>query len=612
MSRFSIGKNRDLLIRLTFAQIVIFAATLGIGIYMTRAYETLVYRFQDEQTQRIADVAIADILWRGHYDAVGRVAGEVAGEVREAFAAGDRAALDGLLVDVYRRGAISGGDIALRGVSLLDLDHALVAVNWQQGAAPEIPGALVDRLAAREGGDRLRLMLHVWRDGDQPLMTVVAPIGGLRLAGYALLHVDPVPALTAIDLRLGMAAGIAGLDSGRLLLDPNNYTIPEGAQTADARLLIRGPDDTPLAHLDVRLDVTELRGALNQTRLLSFGIFILIVGGLAIASMLGVWLYLARLHRRELDVQSELEQARQAETERLRRDQEEQKQRTEAHREMMNALADEFAATVHQAVAAVSRSAQSMRTNAESLSTIAEETNRQSMSVASAAEQAASNVETVAAATEELSASIGEIARQVSESSRISTEAVEEARRTNETIAQLSASAERIGEVVKLIQAIAEQTNLLALNATIEAARAGDAGKGFAVVASEVKNLATQTSKATEDIAGQIDDIQSATGGAVGAIQGIGSTIERINGIVAAIAAAVEEQGAATSEISRNITDATAGTANVANTIGEVTRAAGETGEMAGRVLDEAADLNQQAADLGGHVDSFLEKVRRS
>src|SRR6202035_4165899 len=139
------------------------------------------------------------------------------------------------------------------------------------------------------------------------------------------------------------------------------------------------------------------------------------------------------------------------------------------------------------------------------------------------------------------------------DSTRIAGEAATEANRTNGLVEGLAAAAQKIGEIIALINNIASQTNLLALNATIEAARAGDAGKGFAVVASEVKSLASQTAKATEEISAQVATMQAATGDAVQAIQGIGGTIGVINEIATTIASAVEEQGAATQEIARNV-----------------------------------------------------------
>jgi methyl-accepting chemotaxis protein len=269
-----------------------------------------------------------------------------------------------------------------------------------------------------------------------------------------------------------------------------------------------------------------------------------------------------------------------------------------------------FETKVGQLSASLSSSATEMEATAQSMSSTAEETNQQSLAVASAAEQASTNVQTVAAAAEELSSSIAEIGRQVEQSTRIAGKAVEDAERTDEVVQGLAVGAQKIGDVVKLIQDIAAQTNLLALNATIEAARAGDAGKGFAVVASEVKALATQTGRATEDIAGQIAQIQESTGRAVLAIQGIGATIAEVSQISAAIAAAVQEQGAATQEIARNVQQAAAGTREVTSNIVGVKEAATSTGAAAAQVLGAAGDLARQSDQLSGEVDHFLAGVK--
>ncbi len=276
----------------------------------------------------------------------------------------------------------------------------------------------------------------------------------------------------------------------------------------------------------------------------------------------------------------------------------------------MYALADQFEAKVGGVVAGVSSSAEQLQGSANALSATAEETSRQATAVAAASEEASTNVQTVASAAEELSSSITEISRQVSESAKIAGQAVDEVGRTGQTVEALALAAQKIGDVVKLISDIASQTNLLALNATIEAARAGEAGKGFAVVASEVKNLASQTAKATDEIGGQIAEIQNATGASVMAMKGIGETIAKINQIAAGIASAVEEQGAATQEIARNVQQAAAGTGEVSSNIAGVTQAAGETGASASQVKDAASTLGTQAVDLRKSVDAFLTQVR--
>jgi methyl-accepting chemotaxis protein len=285
-------------------------------------------------------------------------------------------------------------------------------------------------------------------------------------------------------------------------------------------------------------------------------------------------------------------------------------ERKEKRRIAIEGHIERFDRTVSEALRTVTTAAEELQRTAQSMAGTAEETTRQATVVAAGAEEASTNVQTVAAATEELSASIEEISRQMAQSNAVTDKAVDETQKTDTAVQSLAEAATKIGDVVKLINAIAGQTNLLALNATIEAARAGEAGKGFAVVASEVKSLATQTAKATDDIAAQVGAIQSATGGAVEAIRGIGATIGEVKTIATTIAAAVEEQGAATKEIARNVQQAAAGTAEVSSNIGGVTQAANDTGAAAAQVLGASADLARQGEVLRTEVGQFLSNIR--
>jgi len=296
---------------------------------------------------------------------------------------------------------------------------------------------------------------------------------------------------------------------------------------------------------------------------------------------------------------------------RLRGEQDNVKNHAETERKaFLGKMADDFEMGIRSSLDAVAGAATNMRSTSVGMTAAAEEAGHQATSVAAVAEQASANVQAVAAATEELSSSVSEIGRQVAESTRIAGQAVDQANRTNVTVQGLSAAAQKIGDVVKLISDIAGQTNLLALNATIEAARAGDAGKGFAVVASEVKSLASQTAKATEEISAQVAAMQGATTEAVQAIEGIGGTIGTINEIATAIASSVEEQGSATREIARNVQEAAQGTSMVSSNIVGVNNAATETGAAAGQVLVSAEQLNGQAATLRADVDRFLANIR--
>ncbi len=247
---------------------------------------------------------------------------------------------------------------------------------------------------------------------------------------------------------------------------------------------------------------------------------------------------------------------------------------------------------------------------ARAMNAVAGTTNGQAVASSAAAEQTSANVQTVAAAAEEMVSSLQEIERQVVHSREVAAHAVREAEATNGAMASLGAAASQIGAAVTTISAIASQTNLLALNATIEAARAGEAGRGFAVVASEVKELASQTGRATEEIGGQIAAIQTGTERAGLAIRQIGQTIARMNEIGGMIAATVVEQTAATSEISRNAAEAARGTQDVSENVARVLASADETGGAAAQVQTAATELARQSLAVKHEVDGFLGAIR--
>jgi methyl-accepting chemotaxis protein len=299
------------------------------------------------------------------------------------------------------------------------------------------------------------------------------------------------------------------------------------------------------------------------------------------------------------------------ETIRLREEQKAAQEQASADRKAARLrLAEDFQSAVGGIIESVSNASAQLVSAANLLSSTADSTQERSGAVAASSEETSANVQGVAAASEQLAATVSEIGRQVGTSRVIANEGVKQADATNARVNELSQSADRIGDVIGLINSIAGQTNLLALNATIEAARAGDAGKGFAVVAQEVKALAAQTAKATSEIESQIASMQSATRDAVGAIAEITETINQMSEISGAIAAAVEQQGLTTKEISRNVLEAARGTTEVASSISEVSRGASETGAASMEVLSSATSLSGESRNLKLEVEKFLASVR--
>jgi methyl-accepting chemotaxis protein len=350
------------------------------------------------------------------------------------------------------------------------------------------------------------------------------------------------------------------------------------------------------------------------------------IGGSVVRRVSGLGSSMARIAEGDLEAEistrgtdeiaemaSALSVLRDAQRDAQRRDEQastERNRMSEERRNELLALASRLESEVRTIVETVTGSAAEMHDTAKAMEDVAESANTEAGSAASASEQASRGVHAVAAAAEELSASISEIGRQVEESATVAAAAVQEAASTRATMHALADAAQKIGDVLKMIQAVAAQTNLLALNATIEAARAGEAGRGFAVVAGEVKALASQTATATEEISGQIRAIQDSTRNAVTAIERIGTTISKVSEISVAVASAVEQQDATTREMAQSVVSVAQSTSVVSEKVASLANAAGETGQSAHMVSDHAGELKHQADSLRAQVDQFLTRVR--
>jgi len=281
----------------------------------------------------------------------------------------------------------------------------------------------------------------------------------------------------------------------------------------------------------------------------------------------------------------------------------------ESRRASIDAAISAFRQRVENVFKTVSDSTSAMKSTATDLFRSSEKASERANGMVQSSHETSINVESAADATSQMSSSITAISQQVGRTIEIVRDTLREAKATNNTFIDLANAAQKIGDIVKLIQQIAGQTNLLALNATIEAARAGEAGRGFAVVASEVKSLAVETAKATNEIAGQISAVQASTKGVVEAIHGIEKCIGEINASASDVAASIEQQSSATSEISRNVASAAQETNKVAAMLDEVANAAVSTRASAEVVLSASHAVESAVGNMRGEVDQFLRNV---
>ncbi|MFN3954496.1 MAG: hypothetical protein ACK4LQ_08585, partial [Pararhodobacter sp.] len=336
MHRWNPGKYRNLLIAVALAQALVVCATLGIGLIMTRSYDGLVSDYSLERSHVTGQLAVDDLLWDNHATLIARTGAEIARELQPMLNAGDRTSITQHLAQVYARGSVSSGEIALLGAFVLDPDLNVLGHNWRNGTAPALPEGLQAEMAARSGADRLRPLTHGWTSGNTPIMSVVVPAGGLQLRGYVVLHVDPVNALAALDARLATPVRIRALadvpGSGALLLAPENVEAGPGAAEPEAPLIVTAADGSAMFEVSILEDRSSLMATLGAARNRLLVLMLAVAGALAAGIVATLWIYLGRAHQREEQMARDIAEAQQAEAARVQAEAEAARER-EAHQQ---------------------------------------------------------------------------------------------------------------------------------------------------------------------------------------------------------------------------------------------------------------------------------------
>ncbi|WP_375454291.1 methyl-accepting chemotaxis protein [uncultured Methylobacterium sp.] len=603
-----------LLLLLVTANLSILGVTSGVGWWMTQQYEALFFMSETAQNQSLVDASVASRLWEAHFAQVGDVAMQIAqGEpLRKATLARDAAAVSAILADEFRRGAISSGNVTAVQIAVLDPNGALVGSSRKS----DKPVALSEKAALlvreRKNTDRLRLAQVADLDAGRPHLSVIAPVGGLRITGYVVLQVDPLPVLRNLDLQLGAEIEIVDA-AGEVLFAPENIRLQPSPGIRATSLRIKGPDGEALAVLRMRADASDLLAGLARTRNTSFAALIVFSGGVSLVSLLAVWFFLRQVRRREeaAQVEAQAQALREAAVaaDRAQESRTAQAAIEDARHSQRARLAQALDTRVAGVMSETISISTGLATTSKRLADLAQASAQQVRAVERQSGDTSDRVTLASDACADMRRAIDQISARTGDAAAMTAKAVGQAGETGETVARLARASQEIGGVTEMIQGITGQINLLALNATIEAARAGAAGRGFAVVASEVKALATQTAKATGEVAVRLEAIQEEADRVQGSVSSIVDLIKALDERLSAIDEAIQRQSTATVAITDNIGGVETATRTSASELKTVRTVAEETDASATDIGASLAALAERLSEVKGNVETFISEL---
>ncbi len=594
-----------------FAMTALSLSSLGVVWWVTERYQHLAFEQHDESMQRVLDADVEARVWNGHIGLVTQVATQIAQSpsLRPILQGRTTEAGHSVLAEEMQRGEISSGRIAVTALALLrpDLSTAARFDQANEAAQQPIPDAFVLRLKERQGADRLRAESTVWQDDRLGIRAaVVVPVGGLRLAGYLVIQVNPIPRLEGIQGRLGGQVRVETPGPGGAVVFGEEQS---GAiALRRSHLELRGPNAVPLAQIQLLSDVTTLNAGQTRSRHLAIGMMAVFCVILSVASVGSVGLFVTRQRRMRMEMAAIDAKQNEEIRHQAYKAEEARKQSHMAHLAVMQS-AEVIRESLTARTSSLAASSNDLFHEAEKVAAIASEVLQNTETATEATELGREQVQAIAAAAEEM-AQNGQIVRQrLDHAVARAGEASREAIQTDRQIIALADASRAIGDIAMIISDIASKTNLLALNATIEAARAGEAGKGFAVVASEVKLLAGQTAKATEEISGRVTSLRNMTEGARSAAAAIASICGQVDRELGDVAEAVRQQIVAIEDITVSTAAIATSTANMADAMASVSQAARSASDSSGKMRSGIKMMSTEAGNLSSEVALELEKL---